>query len=130
MLKIPPFLRRYFGFSLVVSYCPAVAGFWVRLPRDLMRRTSQMIMAMITKMIRKRSQMGQTITVFSTIDSSPKILTVCLARKMPIEGKSQVWAWYLSVSGSTKLVSGSSSLVQISSLLNIGHTCSMYSASV
>ena len=83
---------------------------------------SQMTIMVTMKIMMNSSQIGQMTMVFSMMDSSPKILTVCLARKIPIEGSSQVSVWYSSLSGIIKVVYGFSSLVQISSSENIGQT--------
>lgn len=82
------------------------------------------------KTMMNSSQIGQMTMVFSMMDSSPKILTVCLARKIPIEGSSQVSVWYSSLSGIIKVEYGFSSFVQISSSENIGQTCRVHVASV
>ena len=91
---------------------------------------SQMTIMVAMKIMMNSSQIGQMTMVFSMMDSSPKILTVCLARKIPIEGSSQVSVWYSSLSGMIKVVYGFSSLVQISSSENIGQTCKVHDASV
>ena len=88
------------------------------------RITIQIIIAAITKKIINSSQIGQNIMIFSTTDSSPNIFTVCLARKMPIEGKLHSSTWNLLVSGIIRLSDGDSKFVQTSSSENKGQTCS------
>ena len=60
-------------------------------PRRLLTlKKIQMIRAMMAKMIINSNQSGHLITVFSTMEVSPKMLTVCLALKIPTKGNLQV----------------------------------------
>ena len=77
----------FFGGIFTIYYIYySLLLFW----RALILRTIHITSRIIAKIITKSNHKGQTITVFSTIDSSPKIFTICFALKMPIDGILQV----------------------------------------
>ena len=61
--------------------------------RDLTRTTIQVIRAIMAKIMMNNNHNGQTTITFSMVEVSPKILTVCLALKIPTIGKLQLSTW-------------------------------------
>ncbi len=81
----PFLLRQHFFWTFFIFVFISLKSYFSF--RDFTRSTNHIIIRMITNTIKNISHKGHTTMVFSKVDTSPKIFTVCFALKIPIIGK-------------------------------------------